>query len=201
MQQTEILKQDLAQFYMKRLILLAVLFLAQSLSAQQNPAREFWDKLKENCGLAFEGEIIEGSENDAFAGKKLIMHLRSCERDKVRIPFIVGTDYSRTWVLSYEDDRIQLKHDHRHEDGSEDKITWYGGTASNTGLANLQIFPADDHTADLIPAAATNVWWIELDNESFIYNLKRIGSSNQFSVKFDLTNPIETPDAPWGWED
>jgi len=119
----------------------------------------------------------------------------------LRIPFFVGDDLSRTWVLTKENGLIQLKHDHRHEDGSEDKVTQYGGLASNTGNPKIQFFPADQFTADMLPAAVGNVWWMTVDETSFTYNLKRLGGESQFTVKFDLTNPIETPPAPWGWKD
>src|SRR5690606_7850917 len=125
----------------------------------------------------------------------------ACERNSIRIPFFVGEDRSRTWALTLEDNRIELKHDHRHEDGSEDEITQYGGTASNSGLASLQVFPADEFTAELLPAAASNVWWIGLDEDRFSYSLKRIGTDRIFTVSFDLKNPIEAPEAPWGWQE
>lgn len=127
------------------------------------------------------------------------MHVRSCAENQIKIPFFVGDDKSRTWVLTFDNDVITLKHDHRHQDGSEDKITQYGGTSTNSGLPNIQFFPADQFTADLIGYASNNVWWITLDENSFTYNLRRIGTERVFSVTFDLKKPIATPDAPWGW--
>ncbi|GAA0879274.1 hypothetical protein GCM10009119_22420 [Algoriphagus jejuensis] len=130
------------------------------------------------------------------------MHVRSCEDGRIRVPFFVGEDRSRTWVLTREENGlIQLKHDHRHEDGSEDTVTQYGGMASNTGSPTVQFFPADQFTADVLPAAVGNVWWITLDETAFTYNLRRLGTPTLFTVKFDLTKPIEVPDAPWGWVD
>ena len=70
-----------------------------------------------------------------------------------------------------------------------------------SGRANIQVFPADEETAELIPAAATNVWWVTLDKEIFSYNLKRIGSKSNFTVEFDLSKPLDTPEVPWGWEE
>jgi len=61
----------------------------------------------------------------------------------------------------------------------------------------LQMFPADKKTVDLIPATATNIWWVTIDKTAFTYNLRRIGSERYFSVKFDLSKEIETPSAPW----
>ena len=75
------------------------------------------------------------------------MHISLCEENTIRIPFFVGDDKSRTWVFTMDDENlITLKHDHRHKDGSEDKITQYGGANSNTGLPNIQIFHADQET-------------------------------------------------------
>ena len=164
-------------------------------------ANAFWNTLQSLCGKSFEGQL-ELPENDAdFGGKKLVMHVRSCEDNVIRIPFFVGDDKSRTWVLTFEDDRIQLKHDHRHEDGSEDGVNMYGGKTTNSGQATIQTFPADQHTKTIIPAASTNIWWITLDDNQFTYNLRRLGTERVFRVSFDLTKTIETPEAPWGWKD
>ena len=55
---------------------------------------------------------------------------------------------------------------------------------------------------DVIPAAASNVWWIDLmPGESFSYNLRRVGTDRYFSIKFDLKTQIKSPEAPWGWKD
>lgn len=169
-----------------------------SASVTAQPSQEFWSSLEELCGKTFKGKVLEAPENDSFREVELVMHVRSCEDNELRIPFFAGEDRSRTWVLTMNDNKIMLKHDHRHEDGSEDEITQYGGEASNHGLSNLQTFPADDFTAELIPAAASNVWWIEIEKgKSFTYNLRRIGTDRYFSIQFDLTSEIETPLAPW----
>jgi hypothetical protein len=169
--------------------------------AEPTEANVFWNTLQSLCGKSFEGQL-ELPENDAdFGGKKLVMHVRSCEDNVIRIPFFVGDDKSRTWVLTFEDDRLQLKHDHRHEDGSEDDVNMYGGKTTNSGQATIQTFPADQHTKTIIPAASTNIWWITLDDNQFTYNLRRLGTERVFRVSFDLTKTIETPEAPWGWKD
>ena len=188
--------------------LLIMLFVGVKVHAQRDQGPQgpgslvFWENLSKLCGKSFEGEMINASENDQFYGKKLVMHVRTCEDGKITIPFHVGDDHSRTWVLTMEEGNvIKLKHDHRHEDGSEDRVTQYGGISSNTGMARLQFFPADKETTDLIPYAATNVWWISLDDTSFSYNLRRINNDSSINVKFDLTKEVETPPTPWGWED
>ena len=169
--------------------------------AQVTEANAFWDSLQALCGNSFEG-TLELPENDPdFGGKQLVMHVRSCEDNVIKIPFFVGDDKSRTWVLTFENDRIELKHDHRHEDGTEDEITMYGGTTTNSGQATIQLFPADQHTKTIIPAASTNTWWITLDENQFTYNLRRLGTDRVFRVSFDLAKTVETPSAPWGWND
>ena len=185
----------------KTFVLCTMLFSILAYCQEESGAKQFWENLQKQCGKSFEGKVTEGAENDTFRDKKLVMHVRNCDEKTIRIPFFVGDDKSRTWVLTYKNDRIQLKHDHHHEDGAEDKVTQYGGTTPNSGSATLQLFPADQQTRDLIPAAAANVWWITLDESSFTYNLRRIGSDRLFTVTFDLTKTIATPSAPWGWKD
>jgi len=183
-----------------------VLNLNQSALAQTKPnvgSSVFWTELQKLCGKAFTGTVVAAPEDDAtFKDKELVMHVRACEKNRIRIPFFVGTDKSRTWVLTKKEDRILLKHDHRHEDGTPDKVTMYGGWTTSVGTATRQMFPADQQTVDIIPAAATNAWWIDLvPGEYFNYNLRRMGSERFFSIKFDLTKEVKTPEAPWGWKD
>lgn len=163
----------------------------------------FWNSLQKLCGRAFAGTVQAAPADDpTFKGKELVMHVRACEKDKIRIPFFVGEDKSRTWILTRRKDRILLKHDHRHADGTPDKVTMYGGWTTNGGARDRQMFPADQETADILPAAAANVWWIEIvDGQYFTYNLRRVGTDRYFSVRFDLTKEIAKPAAPWGWKD
>ncbi|RMB59446.1 hypothetical protein EAX61_07620 [Dokdonia sinensis] len=172
-----------------------------TIAAQESPSQTFWNTLQAHCGKAYEGKLVLPEEDEAFGGKKLVMHVRSCDENQIKIPFFVGDDKSRTWILTMNDGIITLKHDHRHEDGTEDEVNFYGGTSSNTGKSDIQFFPADVHTQQMIPGAATNVWWITVDETSFTYNLKRLGTDRIFKVVMDLTKEIETPGAPWGWED
>ena len=188
---------------MKKLLFISLLMPLQLLAQETKGSVQFWHTLKNHCGKSYEGQITAGGkEDDGFTGEKLIMHVRSCDEKEIRIPFIVGDDRSRTWVLTMgDDDLILLKHDHRLKDGSEDTVTQYGGRSPNTGLKDIQFFPADQFTADLLSHASNNVWWITLDDTSFTYNLRRIGTDRLFSVTFDLTKEIATPEAPWGSED
>lgn len=187
---------------MKTFLYCATVLISVSMQSQeQQPSILFWQQLQDLCGKSYEGKLIT-PENDAqFSGKTLLMHIRSCSDTVIKIPFFVGDDKSRTWVLTYKDGYIELKHDHRHEDGSPDEVTMYGGTSSNVGKSGAQMFPADAYTASLIPAAATNVWWITLSDTTFTYNLKRVDTPRQFTVVFDLSKTVKNPGSPWGWTD
>jgi len=185
---------------MKRFLTITILIICTTLNAQSG-ADNFWSNLQKHCGKAYEGVLELPKDDESFGGKKLIMHVRSCSDTEIKVPFLVGEDRSRTWVFTKVKGVITLKHDHRHEDGSEDEVTQYGGTASNTGSDNLQMFPADQQTTNLLPRAATNVWSVTLDDKSFSYNLSRIYNNTVFKVVFDLTKTIKTPEAPWGWKE
>jgi hypothetical protein len=164
----------------------------------------FWAALGALCGKAYEGTVVEAPAGDTtFADRRLIMHVRACSADEIRIPFHVGEDRSRTWVLTRTDDgAYRLKHDHRHADGSEDEITQYGGDSQAGDESLRQEFRADAHTASLIPAASTNVWTVEVvPQQTFVYALRREGTDRRFRVEFDLTRPVDAPPAPWGSTD
>lgn len=192
---------------LKILFLGLVLTLSPAAFAQNKTAdarAEFWNALQALCGKAFAGTVAAAPEGDeTFKDKPLVMHVRACEKNRVRIPFFVGDDRSRTWVLTRQKSgAILLKHDHRHADGTPDRVTMYGGATSNSGSATRQMFPADEQTTSILPAAAANVWWIELvAGEYFSYNLRRMGTDRYFSIKFDLKKETtEPPAAPWGWK-
>jgi hypothetical protein len=172
-------------------------------SVPAHPQDAFFASLQQLCGNAYEGTVIERlppGADDPFTGQRLVMHVRQCAPGEIRIPFHVGEDRSRTWILTRTADGLRLKHDHRHEDGSEDEITQYGGDTSDPGTAMRQEFPADAHTAALIPAASTNVWTVEVvPGETFAYALRREGTDRRFRVEFDLTRTVPAPPAPWGY--
>lgn len=73
----------------------------------------------------------------------------------------------------------------------------YGGTTTNTGNAHIQYFPADQETALHIPAAASNLWWVTIDDNEYSYNLQRAGSKTSFNVVFDLSKPVTTDKRAW----
>lgn len=177
----------------------------------------FFDRMRTLCGSAFAGRIVSTDAADAdMRGKPLVMHVRACSADEVRIPFHVGDDRSRTWVLRPQ--RIiltgarsrsgqqtgfwlQLKHDHRHADGTPDMLTNYGGESLTGGKRGRLEFPADDESKALFaakgnPASIANVWAMEITPRIFAYELRRPGRF--FRVEFDLGKPVAAPPPPWG---
>lgn len=185
------------------LTLLLLLLAALSPPATAAPLDDYWNTLQSLCGKAYEGRLVlSPAGDDSFSGQKLVMHVRSCTPRQIRIPFFVGDDRSRTWVLTRSGERLQLQHDHRHQDGSDEDLTLYGGTSSNRGSERAQVFPADDATVQMLPAAYANVWLMEIENgRTFAYHLQRLGTERLFRVEFDLSRVIEPPPAPWGWRD
>lgn len=169
-------------------------------SGEAGPPDPFWAALQALCGKAFEGRVVEGTEpsDEAFRKQRMVMHVRTCSPEEVRIPFHVGDDRSRTWVVTPTATGWRLKHDHRHRDGSEDRITQYGGDTRTADSPLRREFFADAHTAALIPAAAENVWTLALEpGRTFGYALRRERQGRRFRVEFDLAREVPPPPAPW----
>ena len=166
----------------------------------------FFDNIAAHCGKAYEGKVSvdNAAGPSSFAGKKLVMHVRRCNERELQVPFHVGDDASRTWIITKTGSGLSLKHDHRHKDGSDDKSTMYGGHTLDAGFANAQSFPADQYSKELfvsqgIPQSMANTWQMYIYPKQFTYRLVREG--REFRVDFDLTKPITPPSAPWGYED
>ncbi|MDO9077259.1 MAG: hypothetical protein Q7U72_07390 [Brevundimonas sp.] len=189
---------------MKQIAALAAAALCASLSlsacatvpsaAPQQDA--FMASLNALCGQRFEGRVTTTDAVDAdFASSRLLMHVRDCSADEVRIPFWVGEDRSRTWVISRnEDGGLTLKHDHRDPEGNPDGLHWYGGDTTSAGTANRQEFPVDDFSIELFNAgnasvSTTNVWAVEVHpGRIYAYELRR--ANRYLRVEFDLTRPV-----------
>ena len=194
---------------------LAVLGLVAAVSSSalaqtppESAADRYFTALSGLCGKAFAGKIVANEPTpttaDPFEGKILIFHVRRCAKDRLELPFHVGDDRSRTWVLTRRNAAISLKHDHRHQDGSPDQLTMYGGLTAKPGTAVRQEFPADAETKELftrlnLPVSIPNVWAMDIEiGKRFVYELARTG--RLFRVEFDLTREVPPPPAPWGHE-
>lgn len=180
-----------------------LLFFAAAAGCARDEASppDLFDSLTALCGQAFAGALVSNDPQDAdFADAAMVMHVRDCDAGAIRIPFHVGDDRSRTWVLTRTDAGLRLKHDHRHEDGTEDEITQYGGDSRSVSALRAE-FPADDYSKALfertgLTASVGNVWAIELTPTMFAYELKR--ENRFFRVEFDVTEPVPAPPPPWG---
>ncbi len=200
---------------MKRVLLafaaLSVTGCATSSTAASSsmPADAFLSALAAHCGKAYAGRIVANqpasATPDPFEGKTLVMHVRGCDDPmrEIRIPFHVGDDRSRTWVLTRTPTGLRLKHDHMHQDGQPDAVTMYGGDTVGAGTAHRQAFPVDAESVAMfkregLNASLNNTWAMELvPAKTFVYELSR-PNGRLFRVEFDLTSAVEPPPAPWG---
>lgn len=176
---------------------------------EPSPRDVWWDTLFALCGQAFSGNLTSTDEADAdLVGQPMTMHVRRCEGRRLEIPFHIGDNRSRTWILTRHDDGLKLQHDHRHEDGSADAVTLYGGDTVGVGQVTdsvyAQLFPVDDYSKELfethgLTASTANTWSIEVvPARRFSYILRRPG--RHFQADFDLGQPVDPPPAPWGHE-
>ncbi|MBZ9613602.1 hypothetical protein [Rheinheimera maricola] len=164
----------------------------------------YFDNLRALCGKAFEGTVVmDNPKSDGFDAR-LVMHVRHCTDSQLQIPFHVGDNHSRTWIITKTGSGLSLKHDHRNKDGSHDASTMYGGHTLDAGWPTVQSFPADQYSKELFarlgnPQSNGNTWQMYIYPKTFSYRLVRDG--REFRVDFDLTKPVALPPTPWGYKD
>lgn len=200
-----------------------------AVSTALSPQDEFWAALSSHCGKAYAGGLASNEEADAdMRGMEMAMHVRECSDERIAVPFHIrqadgSWNRSRTWLITRTgvngSGALRLKHDHRHEDGSEDAVTMYGGDTATPGTARVQDFPVDAESVALferegLDVSVTNVWRVAVDpagagagagrgaeTPRFEYRLMREGANaRDFRVAFDLSQPIPAPPDPWGHE-
>jgi hypothetical protein len=162
----------------------------------------FWERMREHCGRTYLGQVADATPYylNRLEGRDLVVHFRECTDDRLHVPMHVDDNRSRNWVLTKVGGTIRLKHDHRGEDGAEEEITQYGGDAPVPGLATRQIFPADAHTAAILPDRFDNFWFMDfIDDDTFAYGVHWPKVGHSLRIVFDLITPIEVPPAPWGY--
>lgn len=195
---------------MRKIIIGGAIALFSSLTIAKAPLvsiethDQFFDNIAQHCGKAFEGKVTVDNAPSGGFDAKLVMHVRVCNENELQVPFHVGDDASRTWIITKTGSGLSLKHDHRHKDGTDDESTMYGGQTVDAGWAQVQSFPADQYSKELfvkrgIPQSNGNTWQMFIYPEKFTYRLIRQG--REFRVDFDLTKPITPPAAPWGYTD
>ncbi len=176
----------------------------------------YFERLSLLCDKAYPGQLVSDQEADAdMIGQPMIMHVATCDQNEIQIPFHIanadGTwNRSRTWIITRTDDGLRLKHRHRHEDGTLDAVSNYGGDTDSQGTAERQEYPVDNESIMLfkqegLDQSITNTWAVEISppgkqEARFSYELRRPDTAGGrfFRVEFDLSNPIEPPPPPWG---
>ncbi|MEP2735546.1 MAG: hypothetical protein ABJP34_04535 [Erythrobacter sp.] len=192
-------------------------------AADENASAQdtFFASLASHCGKAFEGRLVSEDAADAdFVDADMVMHVKECSDTQIAVPFhVTGEggewDRSRTWLITRDGAKLRLKHDHRHEDGTSDAVTMYGGDTVEDGTERAQHFVVDPESIALfkeqdLPDSVTNVWTVEVDGADaeapkYAYQLKRTveggaPSERLFRVEFDLSKEVEAPSAAWGHE-
>ncbi|CAN5768648.1 hypothetical protein BH23GEM9_BH23GEM9_21980 [soil metagenome] len=171
--------------------------------AVATPQAAFMDNLRQHCGRAYSGRLtLEPAGDEMLTGtEELIVHFRECGQDTLRLPFHLeqedaGTwDRSRTWMFMQTADALEIRHDHRHEDGTPDEQTMYGAYTQDAGMANRQEFILTERRA---PDGSPLGWRVEIEpGQRYTYGTIR-GGEWSWRVDFDLTTTVPAPPAPWG---
>ncbi|MCA1802090.1 MAG: hypothetical protein LC662_06490 [Rhodothermaceae bacterium] len=161
----------------------------------------FWQNIRRHCGNAYDGRIADATPHyQGFTADRITIHFRNCPDTLMHISLHLDDNHSRNMLLTNMKGALRLKHDHRNQDGSEEVITQYGGDAPKPGLETRQIFPADNHTAHILPERADNFWFLDLmDENTLAYGVHWPKHGHSIRMEFDLSNPVDPPPAPWGY--
>jgi hypothetical protein len=171
-------------------------------AAVPSPEQEiFWGRLEALCGQAFEGRLLLAPPDDNWwDAERVVMHVRECSEREIRIPLHIDENRSRTWVVTRTASGLRLKHDHRLASGAPDTAnTEYGGDTVLPGSVWRQEFPADAYSVGVVPARATQLWYLEIrPGDAFVYGLRREATGVRYHLEFDLSRPVAPPPPPWG---
>lgn len=192
----------------------SVLGLSACSDAQQTPEldapAQFMYELGQLCGNAYSGErvVARQDRDDMLQGDEdLVVHFAECYNDQVFAAFHIGADAgqgdwdrSRTWIYTAHPERLELRHDHRLEDGSEDTDnTMYGGYTESQGQAAdgtlIQRFIFTERTGE---NDAQLGWQVEIEpGVRYTYGTFQ-GDEWTWRVDFDLSQSVDAPPAAWG---
>lgn len=168
--------------------------------AQPNPAAGFLARLGDRCGQAFEGVVVKAPETDAAfkPGNALVMHIRECRPQEVRVPIWMGTDASRTFVFTETPAGLDVRHDHRRSDGRAEPNTYYGGLAAHPPVAQEPPSATRQEFKRIDDEGVNTGWVAVLEENRFVYGTQRDGEWRHHFV-FDLAQPVPVPGDPWGF--
>lgn len=182
----------------KSLLAISIVFGFSNNAFASDPQTQFYNNLKSICGHSYLGTVSQSNESDTtWRQARIVIHAPSCDADMsegIRIPLHVGEDKSRTWIVSKTETGLRLKHDHRHDDGTPDDVSMYGGDTAHMGSATKQSFPVDEFSKTMfvengLDVSVTNTWTLSvMPGQKLSYNLSRPG--RLFQVDFDLSKPI-----------
>ncbi|RUO56573.1 hypothetical protein [Pseudidiomarina homiensis] len=185
------------------LLACATLAVAACQPPQPSTHDAFMAKFQPYCGKAYAAEVVADNQPSEAWQQELVVHIRDCEANVIRMPLHVGEDRSRTWVLTRTEQGIDFQHIHLHEDGTPDDVSPYGGHTVASGDENMQAFPVDEASKALftlngLDVSTNNTWIISFEGETMYYELTRPG--REFRVAVDLSQPIAEPPAAWGYQ-
>lgn len=169
---------------------------ASAAAVAETPQDAYWQNLQALCEstTAAAGELLQAPDDQIDPESALVVHFRECGDEELRFPLHVDDNRSRTWVFIRHDDHLELRHDHRHEDGIEESNTWYGATTMEEGSANSQEFGTE--RAD----GSRGGWRVMIEpGQRYTYGTIRDGEWRHH-LEFDLTTPVDAPPPPWGHE-
>ncbi len=182
---------------------------APAATAEATQMDAFFANLAAHCGQAYPGSLtLEPPGDDMLEGDELlVVHFRACTEDELQLPFHIEQmdgewDRSRTWIYRKTDDgRLELRHDHRMPDGTEDEVTWYGAWTIAEGSPERQEFIIEDREYE---DGLERGWRVEIEPDvRYTYGTTR-GGEWSWRVDFDLSEPLDlddVPPPPWGYED
>ncbi len=153
----------------------------------------FWSSLQALCETAAAGKLVSAPPGDTQIDPNahLVVHFWECSDTELRFPLHVAENRSRTWVFIRHADKLELRHDHRHEDGTEDRTTWYGASTLDDGSATRQEFVTERN-------GVRGGWAVEIEpGKRFTYGTIR-NSEWRHHLAFDLSAPVEPPPMHWG---
>ncbi|MFU8812196.1 MAG: hypothetical protein ACNA78_04460, partial [Balneolaceae bacterium] len=156
---------------------------------------QFYDALAQHCGNAYPGGLtLEPPGDEMLTGTEmLVVHFRECSDEQLKLPFHIELeeendwDRSRTWIFTKHSDGLELRHDHRKRDGSEDEVTMYGGLTVGSGSAIRQEFQSIPRSEE---TGMFRGWRLEIEpGVRYTYGTIR-DTTWSWRVDFDLTEPL-----------
>lgn len=162
-------------------------------AAAASPQDTFWANLQGLCESAAEGRLLQAPDEQIPPGARLVVHFRECGDEELRFPLHVDDNRSRTWTFIRHPDHLELRHDHRHPDGTEESNTWYGATTMEEGSGTRQEFITQREDG-------TGGWRVMIEPGAlYTYGTIRNGEWRHH-LEFDLTRSTDAPPPPWGHE-